>query len=108
MNRTKNWLLLLGVVVLALAPLILLQGREFGATDDHNSTAIQEVQPGYKPWFAPLIKPSGSEVETFLFAAQAGIGAGITGYILGFYKGRTQRQQAKQPPAQPPRDRTLE
>ena len=93
---TKNsgsWLMIVGVVVLSLAPLLVLQGREFGATDSHNSTAIQELRPDYKPWFKPVIKDSGPEVQTFLFAAQAGIGAGVTGYILGLYKGRSQSRK---------------
>jgi cobalt/nickel transport protein len=93
MNKlSSNAMLLVGVVVLALGPLLALQGRKFGATDGNNSTTIQEIQPSYKPWFEPVIKDSGPEVQTFLFAAQAGIGAGITGYILGFYKGRSQRK----------------
>ena len=94
MNKiSSNWLMLFGVVVLALAPLLMLQGKQFGATDSSNSTAIQEIQPDYKPWFNSVIKPSGSEVQTFLFAAQAGIGAGIAGYILGLYKGRSERRE---------------
>lgn len=86
-----NWLLIVGVVVLSIGPLLVLQGRQFGATDGNNTTAIQEIKPDYKPWFEPLIKDSGPEVQTFLFAAQAGIGAGVTGYILGLYRGRSQR-----------------
>ncbi|KAM3098908.1 energy-coupling factor ABC transporter substrate-binding protein [Phormidesmis sp. 146-35] len=96
MNKRSNWLLLIGVVVLSLGPLLVLQGREFGATDGHNSTAIQEIRPDYKPWFQPVIKDSGPEVQTFLFAAQAAIGAGITGYILGLYKGRSQQRKDDQ------------
>lgn len=88
-----NWLLVIGVLVLALGPLLVLQGRKFGATDGNNSTAIQEIQPDYKPWFAPIIKDSGPEVQTFLFAAQAGVGAGVTGYILGLYKGRSEKRK---------------
>lgn len=93
MNKlSSNWLLLGGVLVLALGPLLVLQGREFGATDGHNSTAVQEIRPDYQPWFEPVIKDSGPEVQTFLFAAQAGIGAGVLGYILGLYRGRTERK----------------
>ncbi len=73
---SNSWLLIVGVVVLSLGPLLVLQGRKFGATDGNNSTAIQEIRPDYEPWFEPLIKDSGPEVQTFLFAAQAGIGAG--------------------------------
>jgi len=94
MNRQSgNWLMILGVVVLSLGPLLVLQGKEFGATDGNNSAAIQEIRPDYKPWFQPVIKDSGPEVQTFLFAAQAGIGAGVTGYILGLYRGRSEKRK---------------
>jgi cobalt/nickel transport protein len=93
---TNNWWLLGGAVLLSFAPVLMFQGKEFKATDSRNQTAIEEVQPGYKPWITPLLKPSGGEIETFLFATQAAIGAGLTGYILGLYKGRTERRQAEQ------------
>ncbi len=89
-----NIWLLSGAVILSMAPVLIHQGKEFKATDSINITAIEEVKPGYKPWFEPIIKPSGGEVETFLFATQAAIGSGITCYILGLYKGRTERRQA--------------
>jgi cobalt/nickel transport protein len=88
-----NWLLVLGSVALALGPLLLFQGKEFEATDGRNSTAVEELRPGYKPWFDSVVKPSGGEIETFLFATQAAIGAGITGYVIGLYKGRSEARQ---------------
>ncbi|XGV99194.1 MAG: energy-coupling factor ABC transporter substrate-binding protein [Leptolyngbya sp. BL-A-14] len=88
-----NWLLVIGVLVLALGPLLVLQGKKFGATDGNFVAAIETDHPNYKPWFEPIIKDSGPEVQTFLFAAQAGIGAGVTGYILGLYKGRSERRK---------------
>jgi cobalt/nickel transport protein len=93
MKISGNWLMVAGVVVLCFGPLLALQGNNFGATDGNNSNAIQEIQPDYKPWFQPVIKDSGPEVQTFLFATQAGIGAGVTGYILGLYKGRSQQRK---------------
>jgi cobalt/nickel transport protein len=91
MQKLANMGLLSIAVVLSLAPVLIFQGKEFKATDSKNQTAIEEVQPGYKPWFEPVIKPSGGEIETFLFATQAAIGSGVTCYILGLYKGRSDR-----------------
>jgi cobalt/nickel transport protein len=92
-SSTNIWLLS-GAVILSMAPVLMYQGKEFKATDSINITAIEAVKPGYKPWFEPIIKPSGGEVETFLFATQAAIGSGIACYILGLYKGRTERQKS--------------
>jgi cobalt/nickel transport protein len=91
---STNILLLSGAVILSVAPILMYQGQEFKATDSLNVTAIEQVKPGYKPWFTPVIKPSGGEVETFLFATQAAIGSGVTCYILGLYKGRTERRKS--------------
>jgi cobalt/nickel transport protein len=93
MQKLANVGLLSSALVLSLAPVLIFQGKEFKATDSKNQTAIEEVQPGYKPWFEPVIKPSGGEIETFLFATQAAIGSGVTCYILGLYKGRNERQR---------------
>ena len=96
MQKLANVGLLSIVVILSLAPVLIFQGKEFKATDSKNQTAIEEVQPGYKPWFEPVIKPSGAEIETFLFATQAAIGSGVTCYILGLYKGRNERQRDRE------------
>jgi cobalt/nickel transport protein len=89
-----NILLLSGAVIISMAPILMYQGKEFKATDSNNITAIEQVKPGYKPWFEPILKPSGGEIETFLFATQAAIGSGVTCYILGLYKGRTERRKS--------------
>lgn len=94
-QRSSSWLLIGGVVVLAFGPLVVLQGKKFGATDGNFTAAIEENHPAYKPWFEPVIKDSGPEVQTFLFAAQAAVGAGVTGYILGLYKGRSDSSAAR-------------
>ena len=88
-----NTWLLGGAVILSMAPVLIYQGKEFKATDTINITAIEQVKPDYKPWFEPVIKPSGGEIETFLFATQAAIGSGVVCYILGLYKGRTERRK---------------
>ena len=94
LKPTSNWWLLGVATALSFAPVLIFQGKEFKATDSTNITAIEQVKPGYKPWFEPVIKPSGGEIETFLFATQAAIGSGVTCYILGLYKGRTERRRS--------------
>jgi cobalt/nickel transport protein len=91
-----NAWLLGGAVILSMAPVLIYQGKEFKAIDSINVTAIEQVKPDYKPWFKPVIKPSGGEIETFLFATQAAIGSGVTCYILGLYKGRSERRKTDQ------------
>ena len=88
-----NIWLLGGALILSMAPVLIYQGKEFKATDSINITAIEQIKPDYKPWFEPVIKTSGGEVETFLFATQAAIGSGVVCYILGLYKGRTERRK---------------
>ncbi|MCC5611465.1 energy-coupling factor ABC transporter substrate-binding protein [Nostoc sp. CHAB 5834] len=93
---SSNWLLLLGVVVLAVAPLVLIKGAEFSGADGQAEDAIKEIQPEYKPWFNPLIQLPSGEVESLLFSVQAAAGAGVIGYVIGLYKGRSQQQRNKE------------
>ncbi len=95
-NGLSNWLLLLGVVVLAVAPLVLIKGAEFSGADGQAEDAIKEIQPEYKPWFNPLIELPSGEIESLLFSVQAGAGAGTIGYVIGLYKGRSQHQRNKE------------
>ncbi len=92
----NNWLLVFGVVVLAVVPLFIARGSEFGGADGKAEAAIQEVQPNYKPWFAPLLEPPSGEVESLLFALQAALGAGTIGYVIGLYRGRREGNQNSQ------------
>ncbi|MEA5573942.1 energy-coupling factor ABC transporter substrate-binding protein [Calothrix sp. UHCC 0171] len=89
-NKSNNWLLVLAVVALAVAPLILLKNAEFGGADGKAQEAIQEIHPQYKPWFNPIIEIESSEVQSLLFAVQAAMGAGVIGYVIGLYKGRNE------------------
>lgn len=100
MSRQKkgwnNWLLVFGVVVLAVVPLFIARGSEFSGADGEAEAAIQEVQPNYKPWFEPLLEPPSGEVESLLFALQAALGAGTIGYVIGLYRGRREGNQHSQ------------
>ncbi|ASJ55710.1 MULTISPECIES: energy-coupling factor ABC transporter substrate-binding protein [Brevibacillus] len=93
MKKGWNWLLLLGVIVLAIVPLLLVQDSEFGGADGAAEEAIKEIAPSYEPWFQPLIEPPGGETESLLFAVQAALGAGVVGYAVGLYKGRLDKRK---------------
>ena len=92
-NKLNNWLLVFTVVILAMTPLVILKGAEFGGSDDKAEGVIKEINPEYKPWFNSLFELPSSEVESLLFATQAGLGAGFVGYVIGLYKGRSEKQQ---------------
>ncbi|MCC5617405.1 energy-coupling factor ABC transporter substrate-binding protein [Nostoc sp. CHAB 5836] len=100
MNQSKkglsNWLLVVAVLALAVAPLIFVRGGEFTGSDNQAEIAITEIQPGYKPWFKSFFEPASSEIESLLFASQAALGAGVAGYAIGLYKGRSQQQKPEE------------
>ncbi|OCQ97104.1 cobalt ABC transporter substrate-binding protein CbiN [Nostoc sp. MBR 210] len=97
MNQSKkglsNWLLILAVLALAVAPLIFVRNAEFGGADGKAQEAISEIQPEYKPWFKSIFEPASGEIASLLFASQAAMGAGVIGYAIGLYKGRSQQQK---------------
>ena len=88
----KNLILLLLVVVIAAVPLWLLPNAEFGGADGQAEEAITELNPGYEPWFQPILEPASGEVESLLFALQAAIGAGVVGFVLGNKKKKSDRK----------------
>jgi cobalt/nickel transport protein len=97
MNLSKkalaNWLLLGGVAILAILPFIVARNGEFAGADDQASKIVTEIKPDYEPWFQPILQSPSSEVQTFLFATQAALGAGVLGYVIGLYKGRTEHRK---------------
>ncbi|WP_248925935.1 energy-coupling factor ABC transporter substrate-binding protein [Paenibacillus hamazuiensis] len=89
-NRSKNILMLLAVILLAVLPLLFVNG-DFGGADDAAEQAIAELSPSYRPWFSSLFELP-SETESMLFALQAAIGAGFIGYVIGWFKGKSKAQ----------------
>ena len=59
---------------LALAP----TGAEFVGSD----AAAGELTGG-APWLEPLFRPGSGELESGLFALQAGLGGVLLGFVLG-------------------------
>jgi cobalt/nickel transport protein len=87
-----NWVLVLGVVLLAAFPLVMGSDTQFAGAD---GTAVERINASdYRPWFAPLFNPS-PEVASGLFALQAAIGGGVLGYVFGV--ARTRRRNPDPP-----------
>lgn len=85
---TKNMVILLFVVLLAVLPLYIARGSEFGGADGLASEAIMELNADYTPWFESIWEPPSGEIESLLFALQAAIGSGFVFYYLGYSKGK--------------------
>jgi cobalt/nickel transport protein len=94
-KKLQNWLLIGGVVLLALLPLLIVKNGKFGGADNQGQEAITKINPNYQPWFKSLMEPASSEIAGMLFAAQAALGAGVVGYAIGLYKGRSERQNSQ-------------
>ncbi|OAT79955.1 energy-coupling factor ABC transporter substrate-binding protein [Desulfotomaculum copahuensis] len=95
-STAKNTVLILLVVALAFFPLVFIKGGQFAGADDRAEKAITSIDPNYHPWFKNIWEPPSGEVETFLFALQAALGAGFVGYFLGYARGRKKRESAEQ------------
>lgn len=95
LGRRGIALVLLAVLVL-LAIALYLGGRAaageeeaFGGTDAAATQQLEEA--GHEPWFEPIMPPAGGEIESGLFALQAGLGGIALGYVCGRLRGRPAR-----------------
>ena len=93
--RKQNIILLILVAFLAFFPLYLNNKADFAGADERASEMISEINPVYQPWFQELWKPPSAEVESFLFALQASLGAGFVGYFFGYLKGKKSQSNVK-------------
>jgi cobalt/nickel transport protein len=93
--KKQNIILLILVVLLAAVPLIINSTAKFSGSDDQFVDMVKDIRPSYQPWFNNIWEPPSSEVESFLFAVQAAIGAGFVGYFFGFYQGKKQGSSVK-------------
>ena len=66
--------------------------ERFGGTDSAATAQIQAANPGYQPWFTPFFRPESGEIESGLFALQAGIGGTVLGFAIGALWGRRRAQ----------------
>ena len=85
--------LVVAAIVLVLVVALYLGGRAasceeeaFGGSDAAATAKLEEA--GHEPWFEPLLPPAGGEIESGLFALQAGLGGLVLGYVFGRLRGR--------------------
>lgn len=100
MTRKLLWLTL-AVIALALVPLCLPRPRtadSFSGADAQAGAMIARINPHYTPWAVPLFTPPSGEVETFLFALQAAVGAGALCFYLGYRYGRRETRVSQEDP----------
>lgn len=78
---------IIALLVIALLAYGATQDWEFGGADDGAEGVVEEVDPGYEPWWNGIFGDYElpGETESMLFALQAAIGAIIIGYFIGVY-----------------------
>jgi cobalt/nickel transport protein len=91
----QNIILVIIVVALIVIPLWVQRKAKFGGSDDQAKNAISEIDKNYKPWFHSIWTPPSSEIESLLFALQAGVGCLIIGYYIGYSRGRKKREDSE-------------
>ncbi|MCL2632806.1 MAG: cobalt transport protein CbiN [Coriobacteriia bacterium] len=80
-------------IVIILGPLFAIKGAEFEGSDGNGSEMVEEVSPGYEPWFEPILETLiggelPGEMETLFFCVQTGIGVGVIAYCFGYLVAR--------------------
>ena len=99
----------LAIVLLAVAAAIavgsLLYGysqdaeADFGGADGQAEEVIAGIDESYEPWYDALVGELPGEVESGLFALQAGLGGIVLGGAVGWYAGRHRGRTEALPPA---------
>lgn len=85
---------LVAIVVLIVAPLVARKGAEWAGADSLATDEVTAIDPDYEQWFDGWWSPPSGEVESFLFALQAAMGAAVVGYVAG-----TKRRRGTETPA---------
>ena len=86
--KRKNIFLIFLCLALIIVPFIINKDGVYEGADAQADALIYEINPEYEPWAESLWEPPSGEVESFLFAAQAAVGAGFIGYFVGKKKGQ--------------------
>lgn len=77
------------MILLAVIPLLTIEGTEFGGSDGLGADTVKEINPDYdETWIANIWAPPGGETESMLFALQAVFGGILIGYFFGYKRGQ--------------------
>lgn len=97
MNKSTiiNIILIFLIILISVIPLIMNKSAEFSGADGQAGELIEEINPGYTPWFDNIWSPPSGEIESLLFALQAVIGSAIIFFIIGYYKGKYDVKKGK-------------
>lgn len=104
MRRIKLEHVALIAILIFIASFIYVSSNgvhEWSGADAEAEDVISELTGGsYEPWFQSIYRPPSGEIESLLFALQAGVGSLIIGYFLGYYRAVARmrgREAAKEP-----------
>ena len=97
-NKKTVIVLLIAAVLIAVIPLFVKKGAEFGGSDDAGSVMVEEVHGEYEPWFTPVLETVlggeiPGEVESLIFCLQIGIGVGVIAFFMGRFVDRKKWQK---------------
>lgn len=99
-TKWQTTVALVAVLVVVFAVSVIVGGsrtdpqERFAGTDSVATATIEESHPEYTPWFQPWFRPESGEVESGLFALQAGLGGTVLGFALGALWGRRREERA--------------
>lgn len=91
--------IIVGLIVVVMLVALFLGGRASAGEDEPfggaDAIATEQLEEdGHEPWFEPIYEPAGGEIESGLFALQAGLGGVVLGYVFGRLRGRAPRPES--------------
>lgn len=89
MSKRSTILIIATIVAILVGSYWFGLGAEFGGADSLATETIDDS--GYTPWASPLLDELPGEVESGLFALQAGLGGVLLGFALGTFRERRHR-----------------
>lgn len=96
-KKLNTWLVIAGItaiILLIVLPLAVIKDTQFGGADGLGAETVAAIAPQYDSgWTSNIWTPPGPEVESMLFALQAGAGGVLIGYVFGYLRGRNQNNR---------------